>query len=384
MSLKKQRNKINKYTYLVRTDYYPDEFIDNIFKSRGNWIKVYDRDLHRYKTDKIDFIYLDGMNYLKPQYYSLRSNLKNIVNDGKRVISFKNNLIKTLGEIPGARQFVLPQVEIDLYNYVNPNSLSDFDNIYRQLFIAPDIVYIFKPVSGMGGSGIKIFTTFDEFKTYCMEVIQINGQKWGKREPNKEALRMFVLQEYITNPYLVSKNGADYKFHVRHFFIYQPGNTNTNSNSSYYKNIGKMALAELPYIHGDWYNSKIHDTHFHDYDKWLFTCEDTGISPENMLLINNQIDKFYKILYNLVKPYAKCYPESRNCFEIFGVDFMITRDYEVKVLEVNAGIGLSSNMTTNKAELFEGIVELVVDKYYPPALKPATSLADKFTKITTN
>lgn len=380
MSLKKKEYKIRKYTYLIRTDYYSDEFIDNIFKSRGNWIKVYDRDLPKYKMNAIDFIYLDGLNYLKPQYYSLRSNLKNIVNDGKRVISFKNNLIRNLSQIPDARQFVLPQVEIDLYNYITPSSIDEFDNTYRQLFMAPDKVYIFKPVSGMGGSGIKIFTTYDEFMDYCMEIIKMNSAKWGKRDPNKEPLRMFVLQEYITNPYLVTKDSADYKFHVRHFFIYQPGNTNTNS--SYYKKIGKMALAELPYIHGDWYNAKIHDTHFHDYDKWLFTCEDTGISPDNMLSINNQIDKFYKILYKLVKPHAGCYPESKNCFEIFGIDFMITRDYVIKVLEVNAGIGLSANMTANKAELFKGMVELVADKHFPPVQKPIPSLADKFTKIT--
>lgn len=376
MSLKKPRFPGKKYTYLVRTDYYPDEFIDNIFRQRGNWIKVNDRDLPQYRNKPIDFIYLDGMNYLKPQYYSLRSNLKNIVNDGKRVISFKNNLLKNLAEIPHAREFVLPQVEIDLHDYITPSSMDEFDNTYRQLFMSPDIVYIFKPVSGMGGSGIKVFTTYDEFKTYCLEVIAANHRKWGFRDPNKEPLRMFVLQEYITNPYLVAKDGADYKFHVRHFFIYQPG-----GGHSYYKNTGKMALAELPYKHGDWFNPKIHDTHFHDFDKYLFTCSDTGISPENMASINGQIDKFYKILYSLVKPYAGCYPESRNCFEIFGVDFMITRDYQVKVLEVNAGIGLSANMTQNKSELFKGMVELVVDTHFPPLRKPQVSLVDKFTPV---
>ena len=74
-----------------------------------------------------------------------------------------------------------PIGEFTKYEFISQitgnSKMDEFDNIYRQLFIAPDIVYIFKPVSGMGGSGIKIFTTFDEFKTYCMKVIQINGQK---------------------------------------------------------------------------------------------------------------------------------------------------------------------------------------------------------------
>lgn len=364
----------SSYTYLVRTDYYPEEFVDNLFKARGNWVKVHDKDIKAYQNarKRIDFIYIDGKYYLSPLYYSLISNLKNIVNDGKRIISFKNNLIANLSKIPEARQFIMPQVDVDLHVYTNPAEMANFDTIYSQLFFV-NRVYIFKPVSGMGGAGIKIFTTFLEFKQYCMHVINKYKAKWGFRDPNKEHMRVFVFQEYITNPLLVKHAGADYKFHVRHFYLYQPG-----SNVSYYKNIGKMALAEEPYKHGDWFNAKIHDTHFHSIDRWLFTPEDTGISSENMAKINKQIHKFYKLLDKLVRPHAGCYPESVNCFELFGVDFMITQDYKLKVLEVNAGLGLSSNMTANKAELFKGIIELVVDQHFPPAKKQA-SVASAFT-----
>ena len=372
-------SKRHKYTYLVRTDYYPDSFIDGLFKARGNWIKVQDSDIPRLIREKrrIDFIYLDGLSYLKPLYYSLTSNLKNIVNDGKRVISFKNNLMSNLSVIPGAKQFLMPQIDIDLFTYTDPAEMAKFDERYAPLFYG-DRVYIFKPVSGMGGSGIKIITTFEEFREYICKVIARYSKGWGKKpDANKEAMRIFVIQQYITEPLLVKHNGADYKFHVRHFYIYQPGN-----RPSYYKNMGKMALAEEPYIQGDWFNSRIHDTHFHAKDRWLFNCQDTGISQANMAKINKQIHEFYKILDKLVRPHAGCYPESRSCFELFGVDFMITQDYELKVLEVNAGLGLSDNMTENKAELFKGMLELVMDSYFPPVNKYLIqTVKSKFTEI---
>ena len=373
--VKLDQQQVKQYTYLVRTDYYPESFIDAQFKLRGNWIKVYDKDLAEYikQNKRIDFIYIDGMNYLKSTYYALTSNLKNIVNDGKRVISFKNNLMRNLSEISNARQFLMPQVDIDLYVYTKTNEMAQFDTIYMPLFYV-NRVYIFKPVTGMGGSGIKIFTKYYEFKSYCMRIIDKYGKTWGKRDANKEQHRIFVIQEYIINPLLVKYNNEDYKFHIRHFYIYQPGNV------SYYKNVGKMALAEKPYKHGDWFNSQIHDTHFHSVDRWLFNCKDTGISQENMDKINRQIYDFYKILDKIAKMHAGCYPESRNCFELFGVDFMVTKEYKLKILEVNAGLGLSDNMTENKANLFKGIIELVVDNYFPPN-KPPTSITDQFTKI---
>ena len=381
------KKRIPNYTYLARTDYYPDVFIDGLFENRGNWHKITDQELHKYTSKPIDFIYLDGMNYLKPEYYSLKSNLKNIVDDGKRVISFKNNLMKHLALQPAAQKFILPQIEVDLNKY--KHNLMGLDKSYARLFTSANTgkpaepkgkkVYIFKPVSGMGGSGIKVFDDFNGLKSYCKQIISKYSSSWGKRDPNKENMRVFVLQEYMTDLLLVKHAGNAYKFHVRHFYIYQP-----NGRTSYYKNIGKMALAEEPYIAGDWLNSKIHDTHFHAIDKWSFTCEDTGISSENMAKINKQIHQFYKILDKIIRKSAKCYNETRNCFELFGVDFMITRDYKVKVLEVNAGLGLSGNMTTKKAELFQGIIDLIVDDYFPAANKSWVqqhSMADKFTPI---
>ncbi len=365
-----------KFTYLVRSDYFSDEFIDSIFTARLNWIKVLDSDIPEYvnKKKRIDFIYLDGQNYLNPLYYSLPSYLKNVADDGKRVISFKNVLVDSFSKMPAMKKYVMTQTQIDLYNYYLAQNWQKFESSYKHFFSGKKI-YIFKPVSGMRGLGIRVITSFAELKKYCWQIIKNHGSKWGKTEPNKETMRIFVLQEYIINPLLITKNGKKYKFHIRSFFVYQPG-----KKQSFYKKVGKMALAEEPYKHGDWTNKKIHDTHFLGMDKWLFTPKDTGISSAKFDKINQQIHTVYKVLNKLIKPYARCYPETVHCYQLFGVDFMITEDYQLKLLETNSSLGLGYNMTDNKAELFKGIIELIVDKYFPPFVKQL-SVANAFVKL---
>ena len=98
MSRQNKQNKQNRtkrqYTYFVKSKYFSESFIDEQFKSRGNWIK-YDIPLHR-KKKAIDFVYLDELFYTNPRYYSLPAKLKNAVNNDKRQISFKHNLVRNL------------------------------------------------------------------------------------------------------------------------------------------------------------------------------------------------------------------------------------------------------------------------------------------------
>ena len=265
----------------------------------------------------------------------------------------------------------MPQIEIDLNDMITPNKQTLLSRI-KALF-TKNKVYIFKPISGMGGVGICVFDNFKLIEEYINKIVRQCSRFWNSKQlPDKQNMRIWVLQEYITNPYLITKNNKKYKFHIRHFYLYQAG-------KSFYKKIGKMALAELPYVHGKWTDKRIHDTHFHNFDKYLFTSKDTGIAERHINDINAQIDELYKIINSIIK--AGCYSESKHCFELFGIDLMVTNDYKVKILEVNHGIGLSNNLTKNKAELFEGIMDLIVDSYFPPSISKTNESIDKFVNI---
>ena len=81
------------------------------------WIKVSDAERESYianKTD-IDYIYLDGKHYYNPANFKLTAHVKNLVDDSKRDITSKNNLMANLSKIPNANKFIMPQYELDLY-----------------------------------------------------------------------------------------------------------------------------------------------------------------------------------------------------------------------------------------------------------------------------
>jgi hypothetical protein len=391
MSRQNSRNK--QYTYFVKSKYFPESFIDEQFKARGNWIK-YDVPLHR-KKGPIDFIYLDELFYTNPRYYSFPAKLKNTVNDDKRQISFKHNLVRNLlGDANGSK-YVMPQYELDLYTIQKENVctgiespaqcnatgvthpvnvsgiLVELTNKFKKLFTGKT-VYIFKPVTGMGGSDIGIFDKFSDFKRYVNNVIIRNGKLWGKVNPDKEPLRRWVLQEYITNPLLIEKEDTGshkYKFHIRQAYLYQP-----LPKQSYYRplNMCPIAIAEKPYIHGDWSNKDIHDTHFHgkiDYD-WYSSLKLIPTLKNNLEAIrriDSQLHELYTIIdKNYIK--AQCYPETKHCFELFGCDIMITDTFEVKVIEINAGMGISGDISI-KRDIFDTVMINVVDMYYPPKNK---------------
>ena len=44
----------------------------------------------------------------------------------------------------------------------------------------------------------------------------------------------------------------------------------------------------------------------------------------------------------IYKPYIKCYEKTKNCFEIFGIDFMIEDNFNVILIEINDTFGIPS------------------------------------------
>ena len=199
-----------------------------------------------------------------------------------------------------------------------------------------------------------------ELQRYITQIINENGHKWRATEPEKaiyEKQRIWVLQEYLTEPLLITQKvpganqTADYKFHIRHYLFYVPGQT------SYYVYEGELAPARAPYMKGNWGNKLIHDTHFYGRDGELFPMA-LGLSETQTRDIYAQINELYGHIISCIN--AKCYAESRMCYELFGVDLIFTRDYKLKVIEVNEKLGMPSNLTPMSRILFEGCLNKIV------------------------
>ena len=81
----------------------------------------------------------------------------------------------------------------------------------------------------------------------------------------------------------------------------------------------------------------IHNTHYKDSEKNL-TMENyfaKTYGKDNEKYIYQQIIKLFSYILKIDD--LKCY--TKNCFEIFGADILITDDFRIKLLEINDKVG---------------------------------------------
>jgi len=180
-------------------------------------------------------------------------------------------------------------------------------------------IYIVKPVGhgACAGVGVTVVTNDKELEE-------------ARRELSKR-FRNIIISEYIQNPLLYEGR----KFHIRMYIL-----INSDSTWSFWKR-GKAMTAKVSYKRGDWTNKAIHDSHGETTPKDIYFPEDVA-PKEKYDHIYQQIELILGAAANIVKPHVKCYEESKNCCEVFGIDFMITDDYTVKLIEINAEAGYGS------------------------------------------
>ena len=317
---------LRNYTYLVKSDYIPEKVIDKFFKDRGNWIK------HNPKSSiEVDYIRLDGKHYYDKNNRKYKSILKNIVNDGKKKLDVKSNLIKTLG-----KKHYLPTTYIFDHQ-------EEFEKI-KQKLISNERAWIFKPDGGYSGKGIEIYRKKD------FEKIKINPKykRWN-------------LQEYIENPMLIDGK----KFHLRVLFLYRAGYLNKPASSFWFKHI-PIYLAKKKFKYDDFNDEDVHISHYQTDQEALY-FQDLNLNKNQMVKILKDIKLIMIDLANNLK--AGCYKnDCLRCYEIFGVDLMITDDYKVKLIEFNSKIGLKEFTNDEfkfNQHLLQAELELTADYFLP-------------------
>jgi hypothetical protein len=98
---------------------------------------------------------------------------------------------------------------------------------------------------------------------------------------------------------------------------------------------GTARYAKLNFIDGDYHNLEIHDSHAKSTSRFIYFPEDFNYGKKNTEKIISQIELILSKVAEIIKLHLKCYPESNNCFEVFGIDFMIKKDFTVMLIEVN-------------------------------------------------
>ena len=232
---------------------------------------------------------------------------------------------------------------------------------------ADDGILIIKPlgVGAGGGEGIVYVTNKEELAEFT-NAVKRRKQSKDKGGGSKE----YLVSKYIRNPMLIEGK----KFHLRMYFMVC---MRPNHKSDWFLfEEGKIITAELPYKDADYMNKKIHDTHFKSTKKnRLFPdSRELGISDKEAKSVMQQMREVLRCAYDVYKPHIATTRESKYGFEVFGCDFMVTSDVDVKLLEINARHDYGVNDTKKEApEVYERFCSEFWDWVYKNAVEPAFS-----------
>lgn len=337
------------YTYLYLSPEKDKDQIKKIFQKRGNW-RPYDFENERGGPDFL-YTYLD-FKYDK-RTYSLKSLLKNVTLKSEVKMTNKNLLFQELEKIPQAKKY-LPS-----NNYINTGNINykEVNNLFEK-----HKTMIFKPVYGYAGIAIEIFDKFEDFRNFTTSkkfsrVFDVIKESNVKKDITSSKYKDWVLQEYIDNPMLIDGK----KFHIRgYYLVYQ--------NKKYLMKTGEIFLANQKFTLGDYQNRDIHDTHSPKDDNLKFYPKDLKVSKKIEQEIQRQIEDLFHLVGRVDETF-KCYSESKDCYQLFGFDVMVTQDYKVKMIEINGGPRMLSANIDFGRQLFENQMILMVDSVFPPKNK---------------
>lgn len=216
-------------------------------------------------------------------------------------------------------------------------SMSLFDDKLQNKLINGN-VYIIKPVGVGGGTDIKVI----KYENYD-QIIKIIESKFYKLYKN------VVICEYIKD--VDTYMGR--KYHLRmYLLINAEGKTKNKKNKVPFNwslcDVGKILTAAEPYKLDDYSNPKIHDTHVKSTPKDFFYPRDMELDTFWLKYIHLQMEKICKYVSSLIID-VKGFPESENAFQVFGMDFLIGKDFTVYLIEINRKVGYDSVLNTGSS-----------------------------------
>lgn len=264
--------------------------------------------------------------------------------------------------------------------------------------------YIVKPSMSDRGQGIRLFQTipglqaifdsFDEDETdEEVEESEARLAEAGSAGAMKEnsivtsQLRHFIVQTYVQNVLLLPEH-ENRKFHIRTYVV-------VSGALKVYVYRDMLALFALsPYsaptedddlgiaLQGHLTNTCLQGESKDDLSVALFWALN-GLSSTSKENIYSELcavtSDLFKAAVNSGSIFFQPLP---NAFEVYGVDFLVTADEHVRLLEVNAYPDFKQTGDELRgiiSGLFEGIAQTVVKPFFEPDTKSAAN--DKMTLV---
>lgn len=233
------------------------------------------------------------------------------------------------------------QLEVDYAEFLD-DALDDAYELRGEIEQG-EKTWILKPSMSDKGQGIRIFRTVDQLQDIFDSFEANFSDEEEEIEQNGviiSQLRHFIVQEYQNYPLLLAEYNSR-KFHLRTYVVCKG-----NLNVFVYENI--LALfAEVPFSRpGNSEGDEIIDLAGHltntclqeDKDPLVVPFWDLqGLDERKKSTVFNQVKEITGELFRAASTVDRInFQPMDNAIEIFGIDFLVNEDYEVKLLEVNS------------------------------------------------
>ncbi|TMW55878.1 hypothetical protein Poli38472_008526 [Pythium oligandrum] len=326
---------------------------------RRGWKETTDSDWDFYWADR-EYIYelLDTVHLENTQRVNHFRN--------GRELCRKDHLIKNLkrakrqmekkikaGEDPTPLEAEVGSYDFFPITYILPGEYS----IFVEEFKRNQGVWIMKPTSKAQGKGIFLFTKLSQISDWRTDY------RW---QPQNQQVETYVVQRYISNPYLVGGKKFDLRlyalvpsFSPMEVYLYRGGFARF-TNSRYSNNPSDIANSFIHLTNVAIQKTSEHYNKQHG-GKWdlrnlkLYMMSKHGPERINKL--------FYEIQLVIIKSLLsveKIMLSDKHCFQLYGYDVMIDENLKPWLLEVNASPSLSAN-TSSDYQLKCGMLNDMLD-----------------------
>ncbi|KAK4879115.1 hypothetical protein RN001_007261 [Aquatica leii] len=258
-------------------------------------------------------------------------------------LKFKGDGVVTVKKLLEQAKPLLDQIKIFWPSF-------DIDGMYN--------IWILKPANSCRGQGIHLCRTLQ----YVLKVIRINSTK------------KYVIQKYIEKPLLIHNT----KFDIRQWFLISNANPLTIwiYKDSYIRFSSQLySLSRL--------NEAIHLTNNSIQHKYKNCPTRSSELPPCNMWDSNQFKEYLSSIGNpnvfdeIIYPSMKeaitaaiimnqgSLDTRKNCFELYGCDFMITEDFRPWLIEINSRPALfASTPVTGRLcpQVLEDLVKVIVDR----------------------
>lgn len=332
-------------TYNKQKNFIPEKYFTLLFDKNKNWIRV----INTVSTN-INFLY----NYHTKDLYNIHSDISNLFTPSHRqYITNKANLIKTVikYEPENYKKYMLPSVIIDI---------NDIQNLqkYKKLFKK---ILILRPTWGYNRSGIHIFSNFKDFAKYMKNngIDELNKtiSKVGTNGIKYKDTIKYVLSEYLQDQMMYD----GWVFNIRVFFLI-----------TCVKNISRGYLIKPLIVHlaKKKKSNNLNDVFQHISSDIDYFFDDT-IEQKKQKYIIRQIKHILSFIFKIINnnKIMEIYPGMDNAFELFGVDFIISNNSEVKLIEINDRVGIYGYSDIVYQSIVNGIINGTINKLYDKIYK---------------